>query len=383
MARIVVTGYIIRYPLAGLLWAHFHYLLGLHRLGHEVWFIEEAGWEDSCYDPVRDEMTSDPSHGLSVLRRLMERFGLGDHWGYRESGGRWHGLDGEYVDHLIAGADLFLDVGGTSYFPQMRHARCRAYVDMDPVFTQLGGFAHWRLDQYDVLFTYGANVGRHGCDIPSAGFDWRSLRPPVVLDVWDPSECGPVQSDREHWTTIAHWNPYGEVEYGGERYGQKDVEFVRVLDLPGRTRHPLEVAVSGAAPVAELKANGWHVAEPLAISSEFWRYRDYIWRSRGEFSVAKNAYVKTRSGWFSDRTATYLASARPAIVQDTGIGGDLPIGSGLLVFRTPDEAAAALDRVEADYDGHCRAAREIADEYFNADTVLTELLDQALSKPRC
>ena len=376
MARVVVAGYIVRYPLAGNVWAHCQYLLGLHRLGHHVWFLEEAGGDESCYDPERDEMTSDPTYGAHLLERLAASFGLGDRWGYRDSVGRWHGLDGSDVDRAIAEADLFLDVGGTSHFPEMRHARRRAYVDMDPVFTQLGSFAHPRLDCYDVLFTYGANIGREGCAVPTGGFDWRPLRPPVVLNVWGGS--GRVDRIDAPWTTVAHWNAYGEVEHEGETYGQKDVEFMRLIHLPRRTSHRLEVAVSGEAPLEQLEANGWRVADPLAISRDPWRYRDYIRSSHGEFTVAKQAYVKARSGWFSDRTASYLASGRPVVVQDTGIAGDLPTGYGLVVFETVEEALAGLDAIEASYEGHCRAAREVAETYFDADVVLTGLLEEAL-----
>ncbi|HEV2772915.1 MAG TPA: hypothetical protein VGV57_08840 [Thermoleophilaceae bacterium] len=358
--------------------AHFQYVLGLHRLGHQVWFLEEAGWEESCYDPERDEMTSDPTYGAHSLDRLAASFGLGDRWGYRDSVGRWHGLDGSDVDRVIAEADLFLDVGGTSHFPEMRHARRRAYVDMDPVFTQLGSFAHPRLDRYDVLFTYGANIGREGCAVPTGGFDWRPLRPPVVLDVWGDPGRESVDRIDGSWTTVAHWNAYGEVEHDGETYGQKDVEFMRLIHLPRRTSHRLEVAVSGEAPLEQLEANGWHVADPLGISRDPCGYRDYIRSSHGEFTVAKQAYVKARSGWFSDRTASYLASGRPVVVQDTGIAGDLPTGYGLVVFETGEEALAGLDLIEASYEDHCRAAREVAETYFDADVVLTGLLEEAL-----
>jgi hypothetical protein len=379
VARIVVAGYAVRFPLGGNLWAHLQYVLGLRRLGHEVTFVEEAGWADSCYDPATDLVSSDPSPGLGIVGALMQELGLGDAWAFRDLDGRWHGIERLDLDELLAEADLFLDVGGASHFPEMRLARRTAHVDMDPVFTQLGGFgADHRLDEYDALFTYGARIGRDGCGIPTGGYEWHPLRPPVVLDVWERSDSnGGRGAGASRWTTITQWFSYDPLEHDGEVYGQKDVEFLRFLDLPRRTPCAIEIAVGGEAPLDELRAREWHIADPVPISSDPWRYRAYVQGSRGEFSVAKNAYVKTRSGWFSDRTATYLAAGRPAVVQDTGLDGDLRTGEGLLVFGTLEEAVAALDRVEAAYDEHSERARELAETALDSDKVLTSLLDRA------
>jgi hypothetical protein len=358
-------------------WAHFQYILGLHRLGHEVWFVEEAGWHDSCYDPVANAMTSDPSHGIGVLERLYADFDLPRRWGYRDEDGGWHGIDAEVVAGAFGEADLFLDVGGTSHFPEMAEARVRAYVDMDPFFTQVGQFGGWKIDQYDVLFTYGANTGRDGCSIPAGGHQWRPLRPPVVLDVWDSSPAG-APPPGAAWTTVANWSAYGAVEHGGETFGQKDLEFLRVAELPSTTDVTLELATAGPdVPRELLERHGWRLRDPRAVTSDHWTYRDYIWSSRGEFSVAKNAYVKSRSGWFSDRTAAYLASGRPAVVQDTGLGQELA-GPGLVLFSSLEDAAAALAAVEAGYDEHARGARALAVEHFDASKVLVGMLDAAV-----
>lgn len=378
MARVVVAGYAVRFPLGGNLWAHLQYVVGLSRLGHEVTFVEEAGWEGSCYDPETDSMVSDPTPGLRIVGALMDELGLGDAWAFRDLRGRWHGIDELDLDELSAEADLFLDVGGASHFPEMRRARRRAHVDMDPVFTQLGAFgADRRLDEYDALFTYGARIGRDGCEIPTGGYEWNPLRPPVVLDLWERRGSAGDGETADRWTTVTQWFSYGPLEHGGEVYGQKDVEFLRFLELPRRTPASLEIAVGREAPLDELRSHGWHVADPVPISSDPWRYRGYVRGSRGEFSVAKNAYVKTRSGWFSDRTATYLAAGRPAVVQDTGLAGDLATGAGLLVFGTLEEAAAALGRVEAAYDEHSEAARALAASELASETVLTGLLERA------
>jgi hypothetical protein len=375
MAQIVVSGYVVRYPLAGNVWAHFQYVLGLHRLGHDVVFVEEAGWEDSCYDPEHDSMSSSCASGVRILDDLARAFGLEGRWAYRDWEGGWHGLDGQTVHDAIANADLFLDVGGSCDFEEMGLAGHRAYVDMDPGFTQFDAFgAGERIASYDTLFSYGANIGQDGCTIPTAGLEWHPLRPPVVLDLWCSGPSLPAAGTA--WTTVASWSSLGARVWNGETYGQKDVEFARFIDLPTKTPYPLEVAIDVPdASGDRLRGERWRLIDPLDVSSDPWVYREYIWRSRGEFSVAKNAYVKTRSGWFSDRTAAYLGSGRPAVVQDTGLNGDIPTGRGLLLFRTDAEAAEALKAVESDYAEHAAAARELAVDHLDSDKVLTRLLE--------
>jgi hypothetical protein len=380
LARIVVAGYVVRYPLGGMVWAHLHYVVGLDRLRHEVWFLEDAGgWDDPCYDPDRRDMTADPTAGLAVLDAVMTEFGLGERWAYRDGAGTWRGPAGAIADELMAETDLFLDVGGASYFPEMRRARRRAYVDMDPVFAQLGRFGgDERFREYDVLFTYGANIGRTA-RVPTRGFAWRPLAPPVVVDLWAQGGRTDDGAIDRRWTTVASLSAYGSVEHDGQLYGQKDVELVKFAELPRLASCELEVAADPAGALeTKLAANGWHVADAPTVSRNPWRYRAYVRRSRGEFSVAKNAYVKAQAGWLSDRTATYLASGRPAVVQDTGLPDELLTGGGLLVFRTPTEAAAALHRAEASYDDECRAASALAMRHFDSAKVLDGLLADAL-----
>jgi len=380
VARIVVAGYVVRYPLGGMVWAHLHYVVGLDRLGHEVWFLEDAGgWDDPCYDPERRDMTADPRAGLAVLDTLIHDLGLGERWGYRDGTGTWHGPARGLAEDVIAQADLFLDVGGASYFPEMRHARRRAYVDMDPVFAQLGRFGgDERFREYDVLFTYGANIGRTA-RVSTGGLVWRPLAPPVVVDLWAEDRDIDGGAGDGRWTTVASLGAYGAVEHDGHVYGQKDVELVKFAELPRLANCALEVAADPVGALElKLAASGWHVADAPAVSRDPWRYRDYVRRSRGEFSVAKNAYVKANAGWLSDRTATYLASGRPAVVQDTGLPDELLAEGGLLVFRTLPEAAAALHRAEASYEDECRAASALAKRHFDAAKVLDGLLADAL-----
>src|SRR5262249_32146053 len=233
------------------------------------------------------------------------------------------------------------------------------------------------LGDYHVHFSYGANIGRPGCTIPSCGIDWLWAAPPVVSEIWQ----GAMPAADAPLTTVANWSSYGGLMYEGQHYGQKDEEFLRLLGLPRRTPQRLELALSGAQTEFErLRAAGWSVRDAgEEVSTDVATYRSYIAGSRAEFSVAKNAYVKTHSGWFSDRSVCYLASGLPVILQDTGFSDSIPVGRGLLAFSTADEALDCIAKVNADYDGHRLAARDIAERFFDHRVVLPRLLDAALT----
>jgi hypothetical protein len=378
VARVVVCGYMIRHPVAGNLLAYFQYVLGLHRLGHEVAYVEESGWAESCYDPSTGELGGDPTPGLRRVRRLFaeQRLAVPICYVDRETG-TVHGTTWSDLNHLLGSADLLLNLGGVCWLPEFRVCRRRALVDMDPFFTQVGQFGAWLLDDHDAHFSYGANIGRPGCSIPTAGVDWLPTVPPVVTNAWH----GSGSATNGKFTTVANWSAYGGVIHDGERYGQKDEEFLRLLDLPKRTPQPLELVLAGVPGevATDLREAGWSVrgaGDPEG--TEVPAYRTYIQASRGELSAAKHAYVKTRSGWFSDRSVCYLASGRPVVVQDTGFGDWLPTGCGVFAFSSVEEAADRLDRVNAEYDLHSRAARDIAERVFGHDVVLPNLLDAAL-----
>jgi hypothetical protein len=278
---------------------------------------------------------------------------------------------------MLRAADLVLNIGGVCWLDEFRLCRRRAFIDMDPFFTQVGKFGAEALQDHHFHFSYGANIGRGECTVPTGGVHWLPTHPPVVTDLW---EGAPEPSLDAPLTTIANWSAYGAVTYAGERYGQKDEEFLRLIDLPRRTAQPLELALSGAAGevVEQLRARGWSVRNAAEVSTEVPAYRSYIAGSRGEFSAAKHAYVKTRSGWFSDRSVCYLAAGRPAVLQDTGWSDWLPTNEGAVAFSTPDEAAGALERVNQNYAAHCGAARRIAEQTFSYRVTLPPLLDQAL-----
>jgi len=276
----------------------------------------------------------------------------------------------------LLGPDLLLNVGGVCWLPEFLLCRRRAIVDMDPLFTQVGRIGVAAPEDHQVHFSYGVNIGRVGCTVPTVGIDWIPTVPPVVLELWEGAH---VPADAP-FTTIANWSSYGAVTYRGEHYGQKDEELLRLLDLPTRTSQRLELALVGVETEVtnSLRRAGWLVRNAGEVSSDLATYRAYVTGCRGELSAAKHAYVKTHSGWFSDRSVCYLAAGLPVVLQDTGFGDWLPTGQGVLAFSSVDEAADCIERVRAGYTVERRAAREIAEEHFDARRVLTHLLERAM-----
>jgi hypothetical protein len=389
VARIVVCGYMVRHPLGGNVLAYFHYVLGFHRLGHEVVYLEESGWSDSCFDPVKCDYGDDPQAGLNIVRALLAAYGLDVPVIYvNRKSGRVEGADRDEVRELLEGADLVLNVGGVCWLPEFRRCSRRALIDMDPLFTQIGQFGMEGRDDYHAYFTYGVNIGKPWCTIPSAGVDWILTVPPVVPEIWYDAErpqagrgAGITPADSA-FTTVANWKAYGVVTYHGKRYGQKQEEFLRLLNLPSHTAQTLELALAGVGSEDQhrLRAAGWSVRDAGEVSADVRAYMAYIAGSRGEFSAAKHAYVKTRSGWFSDRSVCYLAAGLPVILQNTGFTDWLHTDHGVLAFSSVEEAADCLERVDAEYQTHCDTARVIAERHFSYRAVLPALLDRTLAK---
>lgn len=393
MTRIVVCGYMIRHPLAGNLLAYFHYVLGLYRLGHEVLYLEESGWHQSCYNPINRNYNDDPHVGLHTVQTLMKTYGVNATVCYvNRDTGTVYGADWKEVERMLRRADLLLNIGGICWLPEFLLCERRLLIDMDPFFTQIGTFAAEGRNDYHVYLSYGVNIGQPDCSIPSDGIEWLPTVPPVVPEIWGSS----MITRREHkdidhadaaFTTIANWNAYGGVTYGGEHYGQKDEEFMRLLELPSHcSPQKLELALSARdteiAEITKSLQTGWLVRDGGVISANLSTYKTYLAGSRGEFSVAKHAYVRTRSGWFSDRSVCYLAAGRPVILQDTGFSDWLPTGHGVLAFSSLEEAVDCIERVNADYPAHCLAAREVAEQTFSYKVVLPRLLETVLTMNR-
>jgi len=379
--RIVVLGYLVRGPLGGLAWHHLQYVLGLLALGHDVLYVEDSDdHEWSCYDPSRGVTDTDPTFGLAFAESVFDRAGAGDRWAYFDAHrDRWHGPAAVDAVEFCERADLLLNLGGVNPLrPWSQCPRHRAFVDTDPVFTQLKmldepAFRE-RVDAHTSFFTYAENVGSGAAQVPALDRSWLATRQPVVLDAWAVTPVPPAGA----YTTVMQWESYPAREHDGVRYGMKSESFADYLDLPSLTAARLELAVgSGSAPRDELRRRGWSVVNPLEVAADPWAYQGYIRSARGELTVAKHGYVVSRSGWFSERSAAFLASGRPVVTQDTGLAGLYPLGEGLLVFDDLAGAVAALEEVERRPDEHARAARELAQRCFDASVVLTELLERS------
>jgi len=371
--RILFAGIIARYPFGGVTWCSLMYLVGLRALGHEVFYIEDTG--ECVYDPVKNIVAVDPEYGTTYIRNALEPFGLGDRWSFVNYDGSYHGCTADAVRRYAADADLFINLSGGSWFWRDEYARIprKVFIDSDPAFTQLAiakgvpwyvGF----FQRFDRLFTFGANIGTPASAIPIGAFTWHKTWQPITMNDWRPSIA-----PGERFTTIMTWQIESFTDVGGN----KDLEFMKVVDLPSRTPQRFQLAING--PQKLLREHGWDTVDAMEVSRTPFHYRDFIHRSKAEFGVAKHTYVTNRTGWFSDRTECYLASGRPALVQDTGWTAHLPAGEGLLGFSTVDEAVAGIERINSDYERHARRAVEIAREHFDAARVLTNLIEVACS----
>ena len=384
--KAVVTGMIATYGVGGVVWDYGQYLLGLEQLGVEVYYLEDTGWE--AFDPGKGLYSSDYTHGAAYLADAMAFLSpsLADRWHLQGMDGDCYGMSRAEAVAVVAEADLFLNVSGAALMRQeYLPSRRKVLIDTDPGWNHFRNYARWDAADshwqgtagwraHDLYFTYAESMGHDGCTLPAMGLDWQPTRPPVVLDSWQREPIADAM-----WTTVMTWDNFREPIVHGERtYGTKEIEFAKVVDLPARVHARLEVAVGGEGPPVERwRGQGWNVLDSMTVTKTAADYRDYVQRSRGEFSVAKNVYVATGSGWFSCRSACYLAAGLPVVVQDTGFSRWIPSGDGLLAFTTCDEAASALERVEQDYEHHAAAAREVARSHLSSDCVLSSLLERA------
>lgn len=377
---------IATYPVGGVLYDYGQYALGLERLGFDVYYLEDTG--GSTYDPRTRLYGPDASYGVQFLAAALETLSprLAGRWHFRDVEGRSYGLAQDEMNDIVARADLFLNVsGGTLLRDEYLPSRRKVLIDTDPGWNHFVNYPRWDESPgwkgthgyraHDHFFTYAENIGGDGCLLPDLGLDWLPTRPPVVLDLWQPEPPGEV------WTTVLTWKNFQQsIEHEGRSYGTKELEFGKVESLPLLVRARLEMAIGGAeSPVEHWRKLGWSITSSVERSITPADYRHYIQSSRGEFSVAKNVYVDTLSGWFSCRSICYLAAGRPVVVQDTGFTRNIPAGKGLLAFSSLDEAASAIAAVEADYDAHQRAALAIARRYFSAEHVLSDMLTRIAS----
>ncbi|HEV8713144.1 MAG TPA: hypothetical protein VGX03_09975 [Candidatus Binatia bacterium] len=377
---IIVLGLLGQFPLAGMAWQVIHHLVGLQRLGFAVYYVEETG--SPPYDPCAKTLVDDCTYSLRFIAETLRRCGREEAWAYHDSvTGQWYGLSEGRVRELFSRALCAINLCGASH-PDTLTFRPRGkllYLETDPVLYQVrlaqGDPGALRfLAGHDAHITYGENLGAADCPIPLSHFTWQKTRPPVALKLW-PFRAE-VSSPR--FTTIATWHNRGkDLCFRGETYRwSKHLNFLALVELPRRTTQKLELAVEidNAAELTAFQRCGWLLTNPLAVSQDLDRYREYVVGSRGEFTVAKDVVARTCSGWFSDRSVCYLAAGRPVVTQETGFSKYIPTGRGLFAFSTTEEALAALDAISRDYPSHLHAAREIAAEYFAAEKVLRKLL---------
>lgn len=400
MATIVLGAGIARRPMnGGGPWEKLQWVFGLRRLGFEVYLVDQIS-RGSCFDATGAATSFERSLNLAYFRDVVDMFGL-------QGGAALVYGDGEAVEGAThqelfdraEAADLLINFSGKiGWEPLLHRFRRKAYIDTDPGFTQFSGApasGDSTLDGYDVYFTVGENIGHPGCAIPTGGIAWRPLRPPVALSEWPLS----TEGRPDHFTTVATWRgrPFGSQEHAGRIYGLKADEFLKFVELPVRAKQTFEIALNLEAPkpvlprgpyppqlepvvreeVELLRRHHWQLVDPRGAAPDPLAFKRYVQQSGAEFSAAKGIYVETRSGWFSERSACYLASGKPVLVQDTGFARAIPVGEGIVPFATLEEAVAGARRIARDYPSHCEAARRIAEEHFDSERLLGQMLDEA------
>jgi hypothetical protein len=389
--RIIVGGYIGLLPAGGVTWDYIQYPVGLASLGQDVYYVEDTRLWPIYQSPGSD--WSDASGSINHLDAVMKDFELGKRWAYRvEVSGKVFGLSEEQLLEVCRTADVFINISCSTFMrDEYRQIPARVLIDSDPMFTQIQYLSEQMftpgqpglrelVDAHNNHFTFGENFGSEDCLIPDCGIRWHTTRQPICLDHWSVS---PQSNNGNGYTTLMNWTAAKPLEFDGTSWGQKDLEFRRFFAMPGKFREAkLEVAVgqTGGAgtsfPTIEAENAGWRVLEPEKCAGDWKSYRDFVSKSRGEFSVAKETYVKARTGWFSCRSACYLASGRPVVTQDTAWSKYFPTDYGLIPFTNQDEAVDALTRIESEPQKHSRSARRIAEEYFDSSRVLTRMLEQ-------
>lgn len=363
----------------GSTWARLQYVLGLRQLGWDVLFIDRIDPE-MCVDAEGRPCAFDRSVNLAYFTRVMRAFDLMDSACLIYNQGEEHvGLGRRELLERASSSLILLNVMGFLDDEEiLSRVGKRVFLDIDPGFGQM-----WRelgladpFAGHELFVTIGLNIGRPQCDIPTCGLQWVTSPPPIVLSEW------PEGDGRDGaFTSVASWRgAYGPIEFRGKKYGLRVHEFRTFASVPRLSGEGFELALDihpdETADLERLADGGWTLVDPRAIAGDPWSYRHYVQGSKAEFGVAKHMYVETNSGWVSDRSLCYLASGKPVVTQDTGLGDHFPLGEGLITFRTLDDAVEAVKDVSGDYQRHARAARTIAEDYFDSNKVLKDLLDR-------
>lgn len=397
---IIVVGTMASDPYAGMAWMHMQLAAGLKRLGHDVYYFETTRtWP---YNPILQTRVDNPDYAVPYLKAIADKFGLEDHWAYRCSftrGKAWYGIRRSKAEALLANADLVFNVSGSTRLAKDHLKTGRlVYYGTDPVYHEIK-YAQGDIevkaiiDEHDDVVSFGENIGTAISPIPPLPQFRAPTRPPILTDLWE-SKIKPGKK----FTTVGNWKQGGRdlVFNGEEYYWSKHHEFMKFINLPKKTKSTVELAMNLAKPesfkhrrgtvvpalgVAEseyevLVKNGWKLADAPSFTTDPWRYRDYIIGSKGEFTFAKDQNIRLKSGWFSERSACYLAAGRPVITQDTGFGHNIPTGEGLFSFNSMEDILSAFDAINSNYLRHSKSAKEIAETYFKAEKVLDTLLKE-------
>jgi hypothetical protein len=385
MSTTIVSGALANKPFnGGEAWVRLSWALGLRRLGFDVYFVEELE-SGACVDDSGVPAPFSASANRAYFESVVRDFGFDGRAGLLCDGGEeGAGLDLEEIVEIAAQTDVLFNLSGHLKIASVLSGpQARVYVDLDPGFTQAWhadeslGF---RLDGHDRYVTVGLNVGTPRWPIPACGIEWITTLPPVVLEEWPqrPAPSGPPR-----FTTVARWrSPYGGLRVGGREMGLKHHQMRRMIELPERVdgvtfEIALDIHPDDSQDLEALRGHGWRVVDPRHVAATPQAFRNYVGGSGAEFSVAQGVYAETGSGWFSDRTAAYLACGRPVLVQDTGL--DTSLGgerAGLLAFTTIEHAVPSAEKIAGDYAAHAVAARALAETHLDSDQVLGLLLER-------
>ena len=387
--KIIVLGFMGGMPIAGVIWQHIHYIVGLQRLGHEVYYVEDTS--NYPYDPVAFNISDDYSHAAKVLGKLAQEHGFEGRWTYcarYKEPFESAGMSLAELRTLYREADCALNICGSHDLNEELHSiRNLIYVESDPGVEQIkidqgvsGTIDYLKAHRH--LFTFGENIGTPSFVVPTHGFHWLPTRQPVVTDLWCMGAEAPAPDPGAHFTTICNWSTSGkkDIVWRDSNYlWSKSLEFLRFVEAPRLSGEPFEMApdIKDAGENELFVKNDWKLVLPHDLSADWNSYRDYIRNSKGEFTCAKDQYIRLNTGWFSDRTACYLAAGRPVITQETGFSAHYGGGEGLLSFNSMEEIVEAAASIRGDYKKHSRAALAIAKEIFEAEKVLKSLLERA------
>ena len=387
--KIIVLGFMGGMPIAGVIWQHIHYIVGLQRLGHEVTYVEDT--LNYPYDPVAFNISDDYSYATQTLGRLAKEHGFEGRWAYCarfKEPAEIAGMSLAELRTLYKEADCALNICGSHDMnDDLRTIRNLIYVESDPGVEQIKidqgeSSTIEYLKEHQHLFTFGENIGTPAFVVPTHGFNWLSTRQPVVTDLWCSGTEAQAPDPAALFTTICNWSTSGkkDIVWKDSNYlWSKSLEFLRFIEAPKLSGEPFEMAtdIKKEEELKLFRKNDWKLVLPHDLSLDWNGYRDYIRNSRGEFTCAKDQYIRLNTGWFSDRTACYLAAGRPVITQETGFTAHYSGKEGLLAFSTMEEIVDAVAAIRSDYKKHSRAALEIAREVFEAEKVLKSLLDRA------